>query len=211
MAILAAILYPPGTEIDGLLVEVARKIAEAGGRVGGVVQGRGADGKGLALTDLGSGAVRPISQNLGPLSTSCKLDTSAMAEIAGDLERQIDTLREKSRTVFGQSDIAAFSDPDRVEALLRRRDMLNARRYRALRFRGPGTDLCVGLADGHAWMGGASPAKNGISGNPNIPTEEVFTTPHARRVEGHVSSTKPLSYQGSLIDEIQVRYPNPGM
>lgn len=90
MAILAAILYPPGTEIDGLLVEVARKIAEAGGRVGGVVQGRGADGKGLALTDLGSGTVRPISQNLGPLSTSCKLDTSAMAEIAGDLERQID-------------------------------------------------------------------------------------------------------------------------
>jgi hypothetical protein len=90
MAILAAILYPPGTEIDGLLAEVARKIADAGGRVGGAVQGPGADGKGLALTDLGSGAVRPISQNLGPLSTSCKLDTSAMAEIAGNLERQID-------------------------------------------------------------------------------------------------------------------------
>ena len=90
MAILAAILYPPGTEIDGLLGEVARKVADAGGRVGGVAQRRGADGKGLALTDLGNGAVRPISQNLGPLSTSCKLDTSAMAEIAGDLERQID-------------------------------------------------------------------------------------------------------------------------
>ena len=90
MAILAAILYPPGTEIDGLLVEVARKIAEAGGRVGGVVQGRGADGKGLALTDLGSGAIRSISQNLGPLSTSCKLDTSVMADVTGHLERQID-------------------------------------------------------------------------------------------------------------------------
>ena len=69
-----------------------------------------------------------------------------------------------------------------------------------------GTDLTVGLADGHEWMGGASTAKNGITCNPNIPTEEVFTTPHARRVEGHVSSTKPLSYQGTLIDEISVRF-----
>ncbi len=42
--------------------------------------------------------------------------------------------------------------------------------------------------------------------NPNIPTEEVFTTPHALKVEGHVSSTKPLSHQGTLIDNIQVRF-----
>jgi aminopeptidase len=55
-------------------------------------------------------------------------------------------------------------------------------------------------------MGGASTAKNGVTCNPNIPTEEVFTTPHARRVEGHVCSTKPLSYQGTLIDEISVRF-----
>ena len=51
---------------------------------------------------------------------------------------------------------------------------------------GPGTDLTIGLADGHEWQGGASTAKNGITCNPNIPTEEVFTTPHARRVDGHV-------------------------
>jgi aminopeptidase len=55
-------------------------------------------------------------------------------------------------------------------------------------------------------MGGASTAKNGITCNPNIPTEEVFTTPHARRVEGHVTSTKPLSHQGTLIDDISVRF-----
>ena len=54
--------------------------------------------------------------------------------------------------------------------------------------------------------GGASTAKNGITCNPNIPTEEVFTTPHARRVEGFVASTKPLSYQGTLIEDIQVRF-----
>jgi aminopeptidase len=64
----------------------------------------------------------------------------------------------------------------------------------------------VGLADGHEWQGGASTAKNGVTCNANIPTEEVFTTPHARRVDGHVSSTKPLSYQGTLIDDIAVRF-----
>src|SRR6185437_2861307 len=91
-------------------------------------------------------------------------------------------------------------------ALRQRTDWLNGQRFHALHFSGPGTDLTVGLADGHEWMGGASTAKNGIVCNPNIPTEEVFTTPHARRVEGHVSSTKPLSYQGTLIDEISVRF-----
>jgi len=87
-----------------------------------------------------------------------------------------------------------------------RTEWLNAQRFQALQYSGPGTDLTIGLADGHEWEGGASSAKNGIICNPNIPTEEVFTTPHARRVSGHVVSTKPLSYQGSLIDGIAVRF-----
>ncbi|QRY66856.1 aminopeptidase [Ensifer sp. PDNC004] len=90
--------------------------------------------------------------------------------------------------------------------LARRSAWLNGERFAALHFTGPGTDLTVGLADGHLWCGGASEAKNGFTCNPNIPTEEVFTTPHALRVEGHVSSTKPLSHQGTLIDNIQVRF-----
>ena len=90
--------------------------------------------------------------------------------------------------------------------LRRRTQTLNARRFDGLRFTGPGTDLTVGLADGHEWHGGATTAKNGIVCNANIPTEEVFTTPHKLRVEGHVTSTKPLSYQGTLIEEIQVRF-----
>lgn len=92
-------------------------------------------------------------------------------------------------------------------AVLRERtDWLNGKRFRALHFTGPGTDLTVGLADGHEWEGGASISKNGISCNANIPTEEVFTTPHCRRVYGHVVSSKPLSYQGTLIDNIAVRF-----
>jgi aminopeptidase len=91
-------------------------------------------------------------------------------------------------------------------ALHARRDLLNAKRYAALHFSGPGTDLKVGLADDHLWGGGSEPAKNGITCNPNIPTEEVFTTPHKDRVEGFVTSTKPLSYQGTLIEGIAVRF-----
>jgi aminopeptidase len=87
-----------------------------------------------------------------------------------------------------------------------RTDWLNGQRFHALHYTGPGTDLTIGLADGHEWEGGASTAKNGITCNANIPTEEVFTTPHARRVDGHVVSSKPLSYQGSLIDNIAVRF-----
>ena len=83
---------------------------------------------------------------------------------------------------------------------------LNGQNFASLHFAGPGTDLTVGLADGHEWHGGASVAKNGVTCNPNIPTEEVFTTPHAHRVEGYASSTKPLSHQGTLIDNIHVRF-----
>lgn len=100
--------------------------------------------------------------------------------------------------------IAAWDEHNKN--LHKRGKQLNDSRYYSLHFKGPGTDLTVGLADGHAWRGGASHAKNGITCNPNIPTEEVFTTPHALRVDGFVRSTKPLSHQGTLIDDIEMRF-----
>lgn len=87
-----------------------------------------------------------------------------------------------------------------------RTDWLNERNFAALRFYGGGTDLTVGLAKDHEWMGGASVARNGITCNPNIPSEEVFTTPHAQKVEGTVRSTKPLSHQGTLIEDISATF-----
>ena len=90
--------------------------------------------------------------------------------------------------------------------LRKRSNWLNQQNFASLHFSGPGTDLTVGLADGHEWMGGASLARNGITCNPNIPSEEVFTTPHCMRVQGTVSSTKPLSHQGTLIDNICVKF-----
>ena len=90
--------------------------------------------------------------------------------------------------------------------LARRRDWLNDRAFDALHFKGHGTDLNVKLATGHLWQGGASEAKNGIICNPNVPTEEVFTTPHAGGVDGVAKASKPLSHQGSLIENIEVRF-----
>jgi aminopeptidase len=92
------------------------------------------------------------------------------------------------------------------DALKNRVDFLNAKRFAALHFRGPGTDLRVGLADDHLWAGGGTRAGNGVYCQPNIPTEEVFTTPHKDRVEGTVRSSKPLSHQGTLMEEIAVRF-----
>ena len=106
--------------------------------------------------------------------------------------------------VDGSDPVAAWATHN--AELRRRTEHLNAQRYAALHFRGPGTDLTVGLANGHEWHGGATTAKNGIVCNANIPTEEVFTTPHALRVSGQVASTKPLSYGGTLIRDIRVRF-----
>jgi aminopeptidase len=94
--------------------------------------------------------------------------------------------------------------------LKRRVDLLNAKRYHSVRFFTPdgATDLTVGLADQHLWAGGGTTAGNGIYCQPNIPTEECFTTPHKDRVHGVVSASKPLSHQGTLIENIRCRFEN---
>ena len=90
--------------------------------------------------------------------------------------------------------------------LQERVDWLNDMNFEALHYTGPGTDLRLGLAEGHIWKGGASPALNGVVCQPNIPTEEVFTCPHAYKVEGTVAATKPLAHQGNVIENIAVRF-----
>ena len=90
--------------------------------------------------------------------------------------------------------------------LKKRVKWLNEQKFDALHYTGPGTDLRLGLAEGHIWKGGASPALNGVVCQPNIPTEEVFTCPHAYKVDGTVSATKPLAHQGTVIEDIAVRF-----
>jgi aminopeptidase len=100
--------------------------------------------------------------------------------------------------------VAAWDEHNK--ALYARREWLTGKNFAALKYNGPGTDLTVGLAEGHAWKGGGGIARNGIRCNPNIPTEEVFTTPHRLKVDGTVSATKPLSYNGTLITDIAMKF-----
>jgi aminopeptidase len=90
--------------------------------------------------------------------------------------------------------------------LQRRAALMNDKRYSALHYRGPGTDFRLGLADDHLWMGGGTHAGNGLYCIPNMPTEEIFTTPHKDRADGTVRASKPLSYQGTMIEGIEVRF-----
>lgn len=95
---------------------------------------------------------------------------------------------------------------EHVDALEARARTLNAARFAALRFRGPGTDLTVGLADGHVWKGGQSVTGEGQAFVANLPTEEVFTAPHRDRVDGTVRASLPLAYGGRLIEGFELRF-----
>jgi aminopeptidase len=76
----------------------------------------------------------------------------------------------------------------------------------ALRFRGPGTDLTIGLLPSSRWLAARFQTVDGIVHAPNIPTEEVFTTPDPERVDGFVTATKPLFTSGTTISGLQVRF-----
>ncbi|MCM2439253.1 aminopeptidase [Agrobacterium vitis] len=154
-------------------------------------------------------ALEPISNFDINWNISSYPNPSWAAQVFPDLPLD-EAVKKLADAIFAASRV---DQPDPVAAwmahngeLAKRSAWLNGERFSSLHFTGPGTDLRVGLADGHEWHGGASTAKNGITCNPNIPTEEVFTTPHALKVDGVVSSTKPLSHQGTLIDNIQVRF-----
>lgn len=83
---------------------------------------------------------------------------------------------------------------------------MNARRYDAIRLRAPGTDLTVGLADDHLWAGGGAHNAAGLPFVPNLPTDEIFTLPHRARAEGVLSSSCPLNYGGTLIDDFRIHF-----
>ena len=90
--------------------------------------------------------------------------------------------------------------------LAARSEYLNSKRYAALKYTGPGTDLTLGLPDGHIWVSGRSTSRNGIPFTANLPTEEVFTIAHKDRVDGTVRASKPLSYGSTLIDGFSVTF-----
>ncbi|MEM7802959.1 MAG: aminopeptidase, partial [Chloroflexota bacterium] len=93
-----------------------------------------------------------------------------------------------------------------LEQLAKQKAFLNEKRFDCLHFKGPGTDLKVGLGPDHVWLGGASQTQNGITIVPNLPTEEVFTTPDFRRVSGTVAASMPLNLSGLIIEGMTFRF-----
>ena len=97
---------------------------------------------------------------------------------------------------------------ERIEQIWQVAGRLDALDLDALRFAGPGTDLTVGLlpSSRFAKEGGASHTRTGVRHVPNLPTEEVYTTPDPERTEGFVTATKPLDVYGSLVTGLRVRF-----
>jgi aminopeptidase len=95
---------------------------------------------------------------------------------------------------------------ERSETLKENAGDLTARRFDALRLHGPGTDLTIGLLPSAHWAAGDLETVDGRRHSPNIPTEELFTTPDPERVDGHVTATMPLELSGSIITGIRVEF-----
>jgi aminopeptidase len=125
--------------------------------------------------------------------------------------------------VFGEPDVerlwelvehcVRLDEPDpaaawqaHIRKLGRRAQALDALQVDALRFQGPGTDLTVGLLPESRWMGVESETVDGVAFVANMPTEEVYTTPDARRTEGVVTATMPLSVYGTIVRGLRVRF-----
>jgi len=116
------------------------------------------------------------------------------------------------RTLF---QLCRLDQPDPVVAwknhirdLEKRAAYLNDKRYDRLEYTAPGTDLSIGLPHGQCWFSATAQSANGIEFVANLPTEEVFTMPQRDRVEGHVSSTKPLSMGGQTMENFTLTFEN---
>ena len=83
---------------------------------------------------------------------------------------------------------------------------LNQRHLDALRYRGPGTDFTVGLLPSSRWISAGTETAFGVSHIPNLPTEEIFTTPDRRRAEGKLRSTRPLDLRGTVVRDLQFEF-----
>lgn len=95
-----------------------------------------------------------------------------------------------------------------IEMLKKGMDDLNNKQYTKLHFKAPGTDLSVELPKNHLWIGGGLYNNSGTYFVPNLPTEEIFTAPHRLGVNGTLSSTRPLNYGGSLIENFSFTFEN---
>ncbi|AKG34610.1 aminopeptidase [Paenibacillus durus] len=140
-----------------------------------------------------------------------KAPTRAWADkVFADLpeEQRIDAMWE---AIFQMNRVEAEGDPvaawqKHIANLKESQEKLNAKRYKSLHYRAPGTDLRVELPEGHLWRAAGGENEQGVYFVANMPTEEVYTMPHRTGVNGTVSSTMPLNLNGRLVDGIKLTF-----
>ncbi len=166
-----------------------------------------------AMQQATSRAVRPFRELISRNATNWSIVAAAVPAWAAKVFPGLDAEAGVEALWNAIARLCRLDEPDPVaawrdhlERLAARKDRLNSRRYTALKYTGPGTDLTIGLPDRHVWVSGQSTASNGIVFAPNLPTEEVFTMPHKGRVNGFVTASKPLSYAGTLIEEFRLEF-----
>jgi aminopeptidase len=97
---------------------------------------------------------------------------------------------------------------EHIDKLVKYKDYLNFKAYTALHYKGPGTDLTIGLPKNQAWGGAQESFNNGITCTVNLPTEEVFTAPHKDKADGVVTASRPLNLVGALIEDFSLTFEN---
>lgn len=183
-------------------------MSEDPGAFGGIDQKRvaayqSANGKALM-------PVRQATQNNDLSWTVIAAASPAWAErVFPDLkgEAAVDRLWEeifKTTRIDREDPIQAWKDHD--AKLHEKEDWLNKEQFSALHYTSPRTDLTIGLPENHVWEGGGSKNAAGIEFMANMPTEECFTAPDNRRIDGYVTSTKPLSYAGNILENMKFTF-----
>lgn len=183
-------------------------MSEDPGAFGGIDQKRvaayqSANGKALM-------PVRQATQNNDLSWTVVAAASPAWAErVFPDLkgEAAVDRLWEeifKTTRIDREDPIQAWKDHD--AKLHEKEDWLNKEQFSALHYTSPRTDLTIGLPENHVWEGGGSQNAAGIEFMANMPTEECFTAPDNRRIDGYVTSTKPLSYAGNILENMKFTF-----
>lgn len=122
-------------------------------------------------------------------------------------EKQVEALWDqifKTTRVYEEDPVLAWKKHD--EKLAKKAEELNREQFSALHYTAPGTDITIGLPKNHLWEGAGSYNARGEKFMANMPTEEVFTAPDSHRVDGYISSTKPLSYAGTIISGMKFTF-----
>ncbi|MFW9999744.1 MAG: aminopeptidase [Candidatus Hodarchaeota archaeon] len=94
------------------------------------------------------------------------------------------------------------------ENLHKRCEYLNQKQYTTLKLTSPETNLTIGLPNGHIWHGGSVKTQNGLDFTSNIPTEEIYTIPHKDKVDGVVKTTRPVFFQGKIVEDCILKFSN---